>query len=83
MLLHQHILDHIAHHDDSVEVHHLDDDFLVDEVVDEVDEVDDKIYCHNNCNNTIPSTLIARVKDDITIKIIDNTRTRFFVFTRL
>lgn len=33
-------LDHIVHHDDLVEDPHLEDDFLVDEVVDEVEEVD-------------------------------------------
>lgn len=34
--------DRIVHHDDLVEVHHLDDDFLVDEVDDEVEVVDGK-----------------------------------------
>ena len=34
--------DHIVHHDDLVEDPHLEDDFLVDEVDDEVEVVDDK-----------------------------------------
>ena len=41
---HLHIdLDHIVHHDDLAEVRHLDDDFLADDEVDEVEVVDDKI----------------------------------------
>ena len=35
-------LDHIVHHDDLVEVHHLEDDSHLDEVVDEVEVVDGK-----------------------------------------
>ena len=41
-----HQRDHIAHQDDSVQVHHLDDDFQADEVEVEEDEVDGKKYAN-------------------------------------
>ena len=47
--MHQYLVDHhlhilllTVHHDDSVQVHHLDDDSIVDEVEEVVDEVDGK-----------------------------------------